>query len=86
MRIAVIASPSNDESKTRAESNVIEPVGIEQINDFLELVKSAVKKSLPDNFSVGVDNESLLGSQPEFHAEVDFNFRQEVLIGQDPLI
>lgn len=75
-----------DEYKTRVDSTVNEPAGIELVIDFATLIAACVKSALPANTLFGYDlSADTLGSLPEVFGYIDFSFVEHVTMGNDPV-
>jgi hypothetical protein len=84
--IAVDLAIDKNALKTRAESNVDEPAGVELVLDMAQLVIDAVKAALPANTVMGYSlSADTLGALPEVYAYMDFDFTTKITIAGDPL-
>jgi hypothetical protein len=72
--------------KTRAETTVKEPTGIELVLDFATLIAACVKSALPGNTLFGYNlSADTLGSLPEVFGYIDFTFVEHITLGSDPI-
>jgi hypothetical protein len=76
---------SDSGTVTRGD-DAIEQAAVDNIMDFAEKVKDAIRAVVPANYAVRI-NEAFdtIGALPEIHGYLDFSFVEMVLMGANPL-